>query len=152
MIIIGIDPGKGGSIAVKSDKTTVAYKMPQTERDLFDRLKEIKEVAGSREIVCYLEKVHAMPGEGVKSVWTFSGNYHSLRMALIALFIPFYDITPMEWQKTLSVRKKNKSVTKTQHKNNLKAKAQQLYPEIKVTLYNADALLLCEYGKGRHIF
>ena len=122
--------------------------MPETERDLFNTLKEIYLLAKKLELepICYLEKVHCMPGEGVKSVWTFSGNYHGIRMALISLFIPIRDITPMTWQKRLNLTKSSPSVPKKDHKNNLKAAAQQLYPNINVTLWNADALLIASYG------
>ena len=36
---------------------------------------------------------------------------------------------------------------KTEWKNILKKKAQQLFPYAKVTLATSDALLICEYGR-----
>ena len=154
MRIIGIDPGKSGGIAYLLMKDNIpiasdAKKMPETERDLYNRINELFNWAinNGAEPVCYLEKVWAMQGEGVKSVWTFSGNYHGIRMALIANMIPFHDVTSMKWQKKLSVAKSNPAVPKTAHKNNLKAAAQQLFPHIKMTKALCDALLLCEYGK-----
>ena len=153
-LIIGIDPGKSGGIGylhINSNGiiAAAAKKMPDTERDLYDALNSLFMFAinNGLEPVCYLEKVWAMSGEGVKSVWSFSGNYHGIRMALIANMIPFHDVTAMKWQKKLSVAKSNPSVPKTAHKNNLKAASQQLYPHIKMTHAIADALLICEYGR-----
>ena len=94
-LIIGIDPGKLGGIAYLLMKDNIpiasaAKKMPDTERDLYDAINSLFTLAidNNAKPICYLEKVWAMRGEGVKSVWTFSGNYHDIRMALIANMIP----------------------------------------------------------------
>lgn len=147
MIYIGIDPGKSGGIAMidSSDplliKQSQATKMPETETDLFDLVKRLK----SDNCFCMLEKVHSMPAQGVKSVWTFAQNYGSIRMALIAARIPFETVTPQTWQKYLGIVKRGKEESKTKFKNRLKAKAQELFPELKITLAIADALLIAEY-------
>jgi len=165
MIILGIDPGSGGGIAFK-DTTTgecKAINMPETQPDIYNSIKYIAKMGPCK---CYIEKVHAMPGEGVNSVWTFSGNFHGLTMALYALQVPFTLVTPQTWQKAIGVKKRpvpkaNKEMSiyekeslkklkynaKKDHKNNLKEKAQQLFPEQKITLKTADALLLVEYGR-----
>lgn len=139
MIYIGIDPGKSGGIAVISDFED-AWKMPDTERDLFNLIKSFKSNS-----FCILEKVHSMPGQGVVSVCTFCGNNASIRMALIASRIPFETVTPYTWQKALGIVKRGKEESKTKFKNRLKAKAQELFPELKITLAIADALLIAEY-------
>jgi len=48
-------------------------------------------------------------------------------------------------QQAMGIPPKKKSHTKTMHKNNLKAKAQQLFPHLTVTLTIADALLIAEH-------
>ena len=90
-----------------------------------------------------------MPGQGAQAMWKFSGNYHGIRMALLANNIPFETVSPQKWQKFYNI-KKDKNQSKTQHKNKLKAKAQELFPNEKITLKNADALLIAYYGKQNH--
>ena len=150
-IIIGIDPGQSGGFAVfKDDTLRSLVKMPETERDIFDQLSEYKDIQKWEDkessIYCWIERVHSFPGQGVASSFKFGKGYGGLRMALIALKIPFYDITPLSWQK-IFVPSKTKTESKTQHKNKLKAKAQQLYPDYKITLATCDALLIAEFGR-----
>lgn len=69
-------------------------------------------------------------------------------MALLALQIPTVTITPQSWQKALQLGTRAKDMSKTEWKNKLKAKAQQLFPYIKkITLAISDALLICEYAR-----
>ncbi len=85
-----------------------------------------------------------MPGQGVRSSFTFGQNYGFLRGVLITLRIPFIEVTPRKWMKEVQMYK-SKQETKTEWKNRLKGKAQQLYPEIKVTLKNADSILIAKF-------
>lgn len=135
---LGIDPGQSGGIAIV-DPTGMpwAVKMPETERDLWDMIREAK-TWGSFETHAVIELVHSSPQMGVKSAFTFGGNYKSLRMALIAADIPFREVRPQAWQKAMGCLTGG-------DKNITKAKAQQLFPGIKVTHALADALLLAEW-------
>ena len=94
---------------------------------------------------CMIEAVHSMPGQGVASSFKFGKNYGFLRGLLVANRVAFDQVSPQRWQKSLSLQKKSKEETKTQHKNNIKGKAQQLYPQLKVTLATADAIMLAVY-------
>lgn len=134
---IGIDPGMSGGIAWISDGVACAVKMPETHRDILDVFMEIR-----REGPCFamLELVHAMPAQGVKSVWTFGKGYGALEMGLTAAEIPFDHVTPQKWQKALGCLTKG-------DKNVSKARAQELFPSLKITHANADALLICEYNR-----
>lgn len=144
--IIGIDPGANGAIAVLSDTGDVfSYKMPDTPKDLFDLLKGIK---NKYHLECTLEKVGGMPKMGGSSMFNFGKGYGYLEMALIANEIKTTTVSPQAWQKTFLIGTKSKLST-TEWKNKLKAKAQQLYPSLKVTLGNADALLILEYAKNQ---
>jgi hypothetical protein len=53
-------------------------------------------------------------------------------------------VRPQKWQGFLGLGKSEGD--KTKWKNKLKAKAQNLFPSLDVTLSTADALLLLEYG------
>jgi hypothetical protein len=145
VIVIGIDPGKSGGIAWwRPTAHHAAMKMPATERDLADVMKDLAD----NDCFAYIEKVHAMPGQGVTSMFTFGQNYGFLRGCLIAHGIPFEEVTPQKWQKEFGlVFPKKMGLTPTEKKNRHKAKAQQLFPHLKVTHATADALLIAEYGR-----
>jgi hypothetical protein len=96
-------------------------------------------------VFAVIEKVHAMPGNGVSGMFKFGMSYGGLRMALIAAGIPFEEVQPRAWQKAMGIPPRSKTESGTQWKNRLKAKAQQLYPAEKVTLAVADALLIATY-------
>lgn len=135
---IGCDPGKSGGIAIITAGITPAtFKMPETERDLLDLVKSLSRWHDC-PVIAAVEVVHAMPGQGVTSMFTFGRGYGALRMALHAAEISFRDVTPQAWQKALGCRTAG-------NKNVSKAKAQQLFPTIKVTHANADALLIAEW-------
>lgn len=168
VMIIGIDPGVGGAIAWQKngDSFPQVINMPGTQLDILNQLREIKTTEESCE--CIIEEVHCFPGEAVQTAWVFSGNYHSLKMALLAAGIRFKEVSPQCWQKALKLisksvpRAKNGSSIEEkkkvqaqraknyqQHKRDLKERAQQLFPDVKVTLKNADALLILEYAKSQ---
>lgn len=152
--IIGIDPGKsGGIVSMSSDGTTVCIyeKMPATESDIVS-LMEDANAGGSGFSFAYIEKVQAMRGkdgrkQGVTSAFNFGHNYGFLRGCLHTAAIPFEEVLPAKWQKAFGLIRTSKTETITQKKNRHKAKAQQLFPNIKITHAIADALLIAEYGR-----
>ena len=142
--IIGIDVGKNGGIVVydtENNKLLECIKMPPTPKDLLDFLSIYKENS-----VCYLERVNGMTGQSASASFVFGEGYGQLTMGLIACGIPTVTVSPQTWQKTIGLRNTDK-LGKTEWKNILKKKAQQLFPYAKVTLATSDALLICEYGR-----
>lgn len=159
MLVIGIDPGLLGGIAVLDMDGNVidVRKMPETPRDILDHLQSImgKVSAGSgffsNGCVCYMEKVGlGMPGQSSKATATFARHNGHLEMALLACGIRTIEATPQKWQKHYQLGKSG-SCGKTEWKNKLKALAQQVFPKEKVTLAVADALLIAEYGRKQEI-
>jgi len=163
--VLAIDPGAGGAICCLFKTATDIYPMPDTERDLWDLIRSYREAVR----IALIEKVHAMPKQGVSSTFAFGQNYGFLRACLIAAEIPFREITPRKWmdkyvpvivkkKPSVPVKDMNAAQTKVwksylaklkkEHKNNLKAAAQQLFPKLKVTLKTADALLLAHYARN----
>lgn len=146
---IGIDPGKHGGIAVMGADGEVldVVKMPETPQDLLDFLERYKD-----DSFCTLERVGGMPGNGGSAMFNFGKGYGHLQMALLALHIPTEDVTPNKWEKTYQLGSSGK-YTKTEWKNRLKAKAQQMFPHLgkKITLATCDALLICEYGRRQNL-
>ncbi len=141
MRIIGIDPGASGGIGyLTSTGVAAAWKMPDTERDIYDLIEGLTDgLVGLEEVVAYIEKVHSRPRQGVSSTFKFGMGYGGLRMALVALKIPFHEVTPQQWQKKMGCMSHG-------DKNITKAAAQRLYPGIKVTHALADSLLIARYG------
>ena len=146
-IYIGIDPGKSGGICFLMDDDIKSFKCPVTTHDMTEDLVDIKEtsmfLSGCTAIV---EKVHAFPGQGVTSCFNFGYNYGLWLGILSALKIPYTLVSPQKWMKFYGVPK----MERKDRKNYLKQFAQQMYPDHKVTLYNADAILLANYLKKTH--
>lgn len=142
---MGIDPGQHGGIAIVSDEgyISVLKKMPETEKDLLELLDTIKTMYSTESGVLrtWIEKVSSMPDQGVASAFTFGRHYGGLCMALMAVGLGFREVTPASWMKYYGMRRE-KGEGKTAWKNRLKARAQQLYPEEKITLDTADSLLI----------
>lgn len=143
-LFIGIDPGKSGGIAAlhENGDVALAVAMPQTERDILNTLLRLAmrpEPGGAKvQILGMLERVRSSPQMGVVSSWTFGVGYGGLRMALTAARIAFDEVTPQKWQGYLGCRTGG-------DKNVSKAKAQDLFPTVKMTHALADAILLAEY-------
>lgn len=139
-IFIGVDPGKSGAIVALpegSDKA-IRIRLEATEADVAEFVRHHFGATNAAKAV--LEKVGAMPKQGVSSTFKFGQSYGFCRGLLIANRIAFNDVTPTKWQTAMQCRTKgNKNVTK--------AKAQQLFPNLdwRITHKEADALLLAEY-------
>lgn len=159
MIYLGIDPGVNGGIAA-IDKPLRALsavdlnKMPQTDGDIDILISQ--QVESATVIACIETQVPRptfIPSMGksviLKSTCILYGNYMLIRGILTAYSIPIIEVTPKEWQAEFKLYKK-KGESNTHWKNRLKAKAQQLYPHLKITLATADALLIAEYCKRNH--
>lgn len=151
-IYVGIDPGQSGGIARLWVHSDSAEPMPATERDILTCLQEVaEEIAdkGGKAYAC-IENVHSMPGQGVSSSFKFGQGLGGLRMALIAAGIPFEPVQPRTWQKAFGIQPRGKTEAKPAFKQRLRAKAQELFPELNVTLKTADALLIALYCKRKH--
>lgn len=143
-----IDPGKNGGIAVRYPCNNVlAFRMPATEgdlRDLFVRLYN-----PDNATVAYVEKVGGYvggPGAPGSAMFNFGRNHGFTLGVLSALYIRTELITPQQWQKRLSLGT-SKGMKPAEWKNKLKAEAQRRFPDMTVTLYTADALLILEATK-----
>jgi hypothetical protein len=151
VVYVGVDPGKSGGMAVSCDGLVLVRKMPETEKDVLEYFRGLVNFGPA---VVAVEKVGGFiqdtPTPG-SAMFNFGWNYGSLRMAILANDWPITEsVAPQTWQKALSIAPKRRNETKTQWKNRLKARAQELFPTINVTLAVADALLIMEYVKRKH--
>jgi Holliday junction resolvasome RuvABC endonuclease subunit len=147
-ITIGIDPGANGGIAwIDYNGKACVEKIPDTLQDLWELLCDItsypKSSIDGRSYKAYIEQVASSPQMGVVSAFSFGRGYGNLEMALTAAGIPFERVRPQVWQKALGCMTKG-------DKNVSKSKAQELFPDRKVTHATADALLIAYYGTGNY--
>ena len=143
---IGIDPGKSGGIAWSSPNGDRSAPLPKTLGDFREQVFNILGEQGFfhaiSQSVCYLESppkfVKAIPGS---AVFVMAQSFGRIEGVLAAFKVPTVTVTPQAWQKAHGLGTRGEMTT-TQWKNKLKARAQSLYPEEKVTLATADALLI----------
>ena len=147
-IYVGIDPGaSGGIVAIGPDnKVLVHAKCPSTVHDIDDIYRDICELPGRYDgcsIKACIEAVHSMPGQGVKSCFSFGTNYGMHLGLLASNRISYSTVTPHKWMSHFGSRPKDK----TARKNHLKQLAQQLYPNTDrpIILATSDAVLIAHY-------
>jgi hypothetical protein len=144
---IGIDPGASGGLCCLSAFPEFIT-MPKTEGDVYEWV----ENNCCRRDFAVIEKVGGFiagnPAPG-SAMFKFGAGYGGLRMALIAVGVPFEEVTPQRWQRGLEIPPRRKSETKTQWKNRLRAFAQQLFPAEKITLAVSDAMLIAEFCRRK---
>jgi len=144
---IGVDCGISGAIALLNDNDSfiAVYDMPvmagtgkRQQVNGAELAKILKHVGG----VAYVEKVYAMPKQGVSSMFSFGTSYGIVLGVLAALGIPVVLVTPQSWKKRAGLTGKEKDAAR--------ALAQQLYPiaELgrKKDIGRADALLIARFG------
>ena len=91
-----------------------------------------------------MERVWARPTNAVRAAFSYGTNYGQWLGALAGEGISnVYHITPREWQKGIGIKK---GMEKADRKRTIKKKMAEVFPEIKVTLINADAI-----GIAKHI-
>jgi hypothetical protein len=130
--------------------------MPATEADVWGLMQEIygmrqpsdaiRDQDGTRwqrpirlDLTVWIEKVGAMPKQGVSSTFKFGRGYGFLRGCITALALPWNEVAPGVWQRKLGCLSGG-------DKNVTKSRAQQLYPHLRITHATADALLIASYG------
>lgn len=93
------------------------------------------------------EQPNRQPGH---SMFKFGASYGALLMALVAAGIPYDEVAPQTWQNALGVVKRTKGEAPSRFKSRLKQLAQELFPNVHITLQTCDALLLAEYCHRKH--
>ena len=142
MPIIGIDPVQGGAIACWN-KGITSYKCPQNVETMADI---VESVSDNKKTYAYIEQVHAMPHDGRSSIFKFGTNYGKWIGILGAYKIETKFVTPQKWMKYWQNKLEIKlPKDKPSRKRQLKEIASH-YTDKKVTLYNADAILITMYG------
>lgn len=148
MTYIGIDVGKKGSIAVIFEDNIEVY--PYSDDKLMyicSKAKALK-ITQKEQTFCIVEKVGAMPGQGVTSMFNFGKSFGYILGVLEANKMPYQLVTPQIWKKEFNLLKKDKA-------ESIKV-CKRLYPTISLLPTErctkesdgmAEALLICTYGK-----
>jgi crossover junction endodeoxyribonuclease RuvC len=107
--VIGIDPGINGAIAMFRDNVLfTVVDMPTLEVDSGKTKKRHISAVGLRDILVYYptahvvtEKVGAMPGQGVTSMFNFGRSAGIIEGVVAAMHFPSTYVTPAAWTKAV---------------------------------------------------
>lgn len=153
MYHIGVDPGKRGGLALLDGYELVdVIPSPIAGKDL--DLSAIGDWITRRikadSCDAWIEKVGAMPGQGVVSMFNFGFNTGAIHGILAALHIPRYIVTPQAWKGYILAGTAKDKVAAIDY-------VRRLYPEVNIILPGcrvphsgmADAICIAIYGLNR---
>ena len=153
MIIIGIDPGLSGAIAVlENNKVLNIFDMPvmsegkKNKRQLnsallVDLIKENIDI--NDEVSVVVEQVNAMPGQGVTSMFNFGQTFGAIKGICAALKLPIFFVRPSKWKKHFELINSSKDASRT--------KVIEMYPTLsgqlakKRDVNKSDAVLIAKF-------
>lgn len=143
--VLGIDPGISGAIAFYFPETPdkiSAYDVPVAFGEISaPALASL--VRGYNPSSAFIERVNAMPGQGVSSTFKFGTSFGDVRGVIGALNIPLHHVTPGKWKKHFSL---------TADKEQARALAIRMFPScahhfnLKKHHGRAEAALIALYG------
>jgi crossover junction endodeoxyribonuclease RuvC len=153
MMILGIDPGVTGAIAVfYQGLLSTVLDIPYTQ----EGSKKVKKCVHVKKLVemlallddesiVYLEQAQSMPGQGVSSTFHYGRTNGIIEGVLGALgFIQVKKVVPARWKRQLGL------IGNTSQKHADLLKARRLYPDAELHLAKhhnrADAILIGHYG------
>jgi crossover junction endodeoxyribonuclease RuvC len=156
---LGIDPGMDGGLALYNPvlSTLTAIRMPTytvtTDRKFVSRRREIDvyalgawfELYASTILHVFIEHVHARPGQGVTSMFSF-GTTVGVCYAMCGVHgLPFTEVSPGVWKQAMGC---------TSHKGDSLERASLLFPRFKHFWSTkgddgvAEAALIAAYGSS----
>lgn len=148
---LGVDPGgSSGAIAAIKDtgvQVLVMWVMEFKKHTMQEICREIARLQERGPVQAVVEKVHAMPKQGVSSTFKFGQNFGEVQGILMALDVPFVLKTPHTWMKHFGL-KKNKSEGDSEYKRRIRKHAAQVYAGFKIANANQpDALMIAKYSQ-----
>lgn len=151
MITIGIDPGLSGAIGILNEGRYVdVIDMPivakgsgsvKNEVDPSGLIKILREHASPDEyIMVALERVNAMPGQGVSSVFSLGDSFGCARSAIAACRFEMVYVAPTKWKTHFKL---------SSDKELCRAAAIRMFPDAPLNLKKhvdrAEALLMARW-------
>lgn len=149
-VYIGIDPGKSGAYAALFDDGEV-FSRPWNDELFVEEMRGFADIAKTRNesIVACVEKVGALPKQGVVSMFKFGKSAGFIEGVLQANGIPYQLVPPQTWKKEYSLNAdKQRSIMV----------CKQLFPGVNLKRTErcttdhdglAEALLMALYAKRR---
>ena len=150
-LIIAIDPGQSGGIVWSVDgEPLTCEKMPSTDVEVCQLIADLSVKA--KDVELFLEEP-STAGYGplipASAIARLAQNFGIVYGAAVAMGWRIHRIKPQAWQAAHALGKKKDHGKRW--KNHLKAKACELYPNLDVTLWNADAILIYDAATRRVI-
>lgn len=148
-MIIGIDPGQRGGVAVLTEQGAVvfAYAMPIIET-FIDEMRNT--LSSDPFTFVFIEKAQSMPGNKAASMFNYGTHFGEMLGVLKTLQIPHELVHPRTWSKELHAGTKAQD-TKLR---SIEA-ARRLFPSEKTVRDNrphdgiVEAILIAEYGRRK---
>ena len=153
MIVVGIDPGLSGAIAIlENNKVLNIFDMPvmaegkKNKRQLNSAqlVNIIKDsTRPDAEIAVVVEQVNAMPGQGVTSMFNFGQTFGAIKGVCAALELPIFFVRPSKWKKHFELINSSKDSSRT--------KVIEMYPSLssqlakKKDVNKSDAILIARF-------
>ena len=148
MIFVGVDPGKNGAVAAVDRSGSVIgisrFSEAETEgRIALIVLDFVAELDADEIKAATIERVGAMPKQGLSSTFVFGRVYGEAWAGLLASQCRVFGVTPSTWQRDLHLPKR---AFTDNHKRALKQEAEARWGR-KFTLAECDAVWLAEWGR-----
>lgn len=94
-VVVGVDPGLSGAVVRLEEGRLTARRDFKSVDDIAAAVVALS--PGAEAIV--IEQVHAMPGEGVCSVWSFAFATGTAVGAALTTGVPVLRVSPQAWQR-----------------------------------------------------
>lgn len=144
--IVAVDPGVSGGFAVNTPDGIILLSMPESLPDICATINQLK--TANAELWIEELPLFVSPMTKSSSMAVLHRNLGRIEAAGYAYGYSVHRATPKAWQAALGLGGKSSCANYNEWKRKLKAKAQELYPHLDVTLKNADALLILHYAMG----
>ena len=116
MRVIGIDPGITGALVLLEDGMPIEWiHMPTVKSAKSSRVNSVVLAEFLRQEcdLVIVEQVHAMPKQGVSSMFSFGHAAGTIAGVVGALQKPYYYVTPQSWKKDAGLIGKDKDAART---------------------------------------
>jgi len=148
-MIISVDPGVTGSFAVFE----IIDKIDLVDFVSIKHCPDWENVLHTRAKFCtaaYVESVHAFPGQGVSSMFTFGQCYGSILTALTLAECSIETVQPQAWQRRCGLPHRAEIEGKSQRRQEIrrdqKALALKLFPQLASAKGDVYASVLIGYA------